>query len=115
MSDGLDAASKVVWDGRPWLTPALAGLTVEAVALAFVLSWVEFATGTALKAIGSAPLLLVTYGLVFLLWIGGAVRLAVVRATSHYVLRGPASRSSMGYSAGGSSPCLRLASQTSRS
>jgi uncharacterized membrane protein YdbT with pleckstrin-like domain len=78
----------VIWQGHPWITPGLAGLAIEALAIAIVLSWVEFATGIALRAIGAVPLLVVTYGLVLLLWFAGACRLALVRASSHYVLRG---------------------------
>lgn len=88
MSSRPDAASEVIWQGHPWIVPALAGLSIEAVALAIVLSWVELATGIALRAIGAVPLLVVTYGVVFLLWLGGAFRLALVRASSHYTLRG---------------------------
>jgi len=83
-----DEASEVLWQGSPWITPALAGLTIEGVAAAIVLSWVEFATGSALHRIGPVPLLVVTYGLVLLLWIAGAFRLALVRASSRYLLRG---------------------------
>jgi len=78
----------VVWQGHPWLTPALAGLTIEAVGVVAVLSWVQFAAGIALRSVGSVPLLVVTYGLVFLLWFAGALRLALIRASSHYILRG---------------------------
>jgi uncharacterized membrane protein YdbT with pleckstrin-like domain len=88
LSTQQDAASEVLWQGHPWITPALGGLTIEAVALAIVLSWVEFATGIAFKATGPVPLLVVSSGLVFLLWLGGAFRLALVRASSHYILRG---------------------------
>jgi uncharacterized membrane protein YdbT with pleckstrin-like domain len=68
--------------------PALIGLTIEAIALGIVLSWVEFATKVALFRVGSFPLLAVTYGSIFLLWLVGAVRLALIRASSHYTLRG---------------------------
>jgi uncharacterized membrane protein YdbT with pleckstrin-like domain len=78
----------VLWQGHPWITPALAGLTIEAVAAAIVLSWVEFAMHIAFKAVGPVPLLVATYGIVLLLWLGGSFRLALVRASSHYVLRG---------------------------
>jgi len=78
----------VVWQGHPWITPALAGLTIEAVALAIVLSWVELGTGSALKHVGPLPLIVVSYGLVGFLWLVGAIRLSLVRASSHYVLRG---------------------------
>jgi uncharacterized membrane protein YdbT with pleckstrin-like domain len=88
LSSQPDAASEVLWEGHPWITPALAGLTIELVALAVALSWVEFATHIAFKAVGPVPLLLVTYGVVLLLWIGGSFRLALVRASSHYILRG---------------------------
>ena len=88
MSSQPDAESEVVWQAHPWITPALAGLTIEAVAFAIVLSWAEFAAGVAVKAVGPVPLLAATYGLVFLLWLGGSFRLALVRASSHYTLRG---------------------------
>jgi uncharacterized membrane protein YdbT with pleckstrin-like domain len=88
LSSQPDTASEVIWQGHPWLTPALAGLTIGAIALALVLSWVEFATRIAFKAVGPVPLLVATYGLVFLLWIVGSFRLALIRASSHYVLRG---------------------------
>jgi uncharacterized membrane protein YdbT with pleckstrin-like domain len=78
----------VIWQGHPWITPALAGLTIEAVGLAVVVSWVEFSAGVAFKAFASVPLLAVTWGVVLLLWLGGAFRLALVRASSHYILRG---------------------------
>jgi hypothetical protein len=77
-----------VWQGHPWLAPQLAGLTIEAVVLAIVLSWVEFVAGIAFKGIGSIPLIVVTYGLVGVLWLAGAFRLALIRASSHYILRG---------------------------
>jgi hypothetical protein len=88
LSSQVDAASEVIWQGHPWITPALAGLTIEAATLAAVLSWVEFAVGIPFRAVGPVPLLLVTYGLVFLLWLVGALRLVLVRASSHYILRG---------------------------
>ena len=88
MNSQPDAASEVIWQGHPWITPALAALTIEAVTLAAVLSWVEFAIAVPFKAVGHVPLLVVTYGLVFVLWLIGAFRLALVRASSHYILRG---------------------------
>jgi uncharacterized membrane protein YdbT with pleckstrin-like domain len=78
----------VLWQGHPWITPALAGLTIEAVALAFILSWVELAMGIPFRAVGPVPLLVATYGLVLLLWLVGSFRLAMIRASSHYILRG---------------------------
>ena len=70
------------------MMPALMGLTIAATALAIALSCVEFATNVALLRIGLFPLLAATYGFIFLLWVGGAIRLALVRASSHYTLRG---------------------------
>jgi uncharacterized membrane protein YdbT with pleckstrin-like domain len=88
LSDQPTAASQVIWEGHPWMGPALIALTVEAVTLGIVLSWVEFVAKVALFRIGSFPLLAVTFGSIFLLWLLGAVRLALVRASSHYTLRG---------------------------
>ncbi len=88
MTSQPDEASSVVWEGHPWITPGLIGLTIEVIALAIILSWVELVTGIGFRGFASVPLLAWTYGLVFVLWLIGAMRLAMIRASSHYTLRG---------------------------
>ncbi|MDA4117952.1 MAG: PH domain-containing protein [Thaumarchaeota archaeon] len=88
MSVKNDAVSKVDWVGHPWVTPALIWLTVEVIALAIALTWVELIAKLAFTSVGSFPFVVVTYGLVALVWFIGAVRLALIRASHKYTLRG---------------------------
>lgn len=88
MSNLHDEASSVVWEGHPWVMPGLIGLTIEVVALAIILSWAEVVTGYALQAFMTIPFLILTYAAVFVIWLIGALRLALIRAASHYTLRG---------------------------
>jgi uncharacterized membrane protein YdbT with pleckstrin-like domain len=88
MSGEADSASQVVWEGHPWVVPGLIGLTIEVVALAIILSWVEIVTGAGFQSLLTVPLLGWTYAAVFVIWLAGALRLALIRASSHYTLRG---------------------------
>jgi membrane protein implicated in regulation of membrane protease activity len=83
-----DISATIDWQGHPWMTPALIWLTVEALALAIILSWIELFGRVAFMHIGSVPLLDATLGFVILFWLIGALRLAITRATNKYTLRG---------------------------
>ena len=78
----------MVWEGHPWVTPGLVGLTIEVVALAIILSWVELLSGIALRTLIGIPDIVWTYAAVFAIWLIGSLRLALIRASSHYTLRG---------------------------
>jgi hypothetical protein len=76
--------SRVIWEGSPWILPGLVGLTIEAVALTIFLTWTELA----LLKVGSIEIVGATYALIGLLWLTGATRLALVKWSNHYALRG---------------------------
>ncbi len=81
-------ATEVDWTGHPWVVPAFIWLTVEAVALGIVLATGEFLGNLAFRHMGPFGLIAWTMGFVFLLWLIGSLRLAVLRASNKYVLRG---------------------------
>jgi uncharacterized membrane protein YdbT with pleckstrin-like domain len=70
------------------MTPALVGLTIEALALAIVLSWGELLAHVAFRDVGPITVLDATLAIAFLIWLGGSLRLAIIRATHRYTLRG---------------------------
>jgi uncharacterized membrane protein YdbT with pleckstrin-like domain len=70
------------------MTPGLIGLTIGVVALAALLSWVEFVAGVGFSRFASVPLLVWTFGATSAIWLVGALRLALIRSSSHYTLRG---------------------------
>jgi uncharacterized membrane protein YdbT with pleckstrin-like domain len=88
MSTQTDISATIDWQGHPWVTPALIWLSVEALALALVLSWAELFEHIASRSMGPVPVLAATLAFVFVLWLIGAVRLAIIRATNKYTLRG---------------------------
>jgi uncharacterized membrane protein YdbT with pleckstrin-like domain len=74
----------VFWEGSPWILPALVGLTVVSVALVISLTWVELA----ILRVGSFYIVGATYLLIALFWLVRALRLALVKWSNHYALRG---------------------------
>ena len=76
--------SRVIWEGSPWILPGLMGLTIGAAALAISLTWVELA----ILQVGSLEIVGATYAVVGLLLLVGATRLASVKWSNHYALRG---------------------------
>jgi hypothetical protein len=81
-------ASEVDWEGHPWMLPSFIVLTVEAAALAIILSAGEFAGNLAYRRIGPLSLIDITLGFVLFLWLVGTIRLAIQRASNKYTLRG---------------------------
>jgi len=76
--------SRVIWEGSPWILPGLVGLTIGFAALAISLTWVELA----ILQVGSLEIVGATYAVIGLLWLVGATRLASVKWSNHYALRG---------------------------
>ena len=76
--------SRVIWEGSPWILPGLMGLTIGFAALAISLTWVELA----ILQVGSLEIVGATYAVIGLLWLVGATRLASVKWSNHYALRG---------------------------
>jgi uncharacterized membrane protein YdbT with pleckstrin-like domain len=83
-----DISAGIDWQGHPWMTPSLVWLSIEAIALAVVLAWGELLGHLAFRHIGSVPVLYATLAIIFLIWLVGSMRLAIIRATHKYTLRG---------------------------
>ena len=81
------AQSSVLWVGHPWVGPRLAAMTIALVAVGVALSWAEFRSGIAFVAFLRVPLIAVTFFGLGVLWLLGALSLAVFRASYRYVLR----------------------------
>jgi uncharacterized membrane protein YdbT with pleckstrin-like domain len=82
MSEG-SRASDVLWEGSPWVTPGLVGVSLEAGLAAVFLTWLELAVIN----IGSLYVLAVTYAVIGALWLVGVARLEVLKASNHYALK----------------------------
>jgi len=76
--------SRVIWEGSPWILPGVVGLTIEAVFLAISLTWVELA----ILRVGSLEIVGATYAAIVFVWLVGATKLASVKWSNHYTLRG---------------------------
>ncbi len=83
MSNKRSEESGVIWEGSPWILPGLVGRSLEAVALAVSLTWLELAV----MKVGSLYIVGATYLLIGLFWVVGATRLALVSWSNHYALR----------------------------
>lgn len=70
------------------MTPGLIGLTVEVVALAIIPIVGRVRHGSRPRGLLVGPPAAWTYAAVFVVWLVGALRLALIRASSHYTLRG---------------------------
>jgi len=79
--------SDIVWEGHPWVVPRLIGMTIVLLVLGVFLTWAEFRFGYALTHVFSVPLILLTYGGIGIIWILGALNLAILRARHKYTLR----------------------------
>jgi uncharacterized membrane protein YdbT with pleckstrin-like domain len=84
LSDKDSQESRVIWEASPWILPGLIGVTIAAVALLISLTWVELA----ILRVGSLYIVGATYLLIGLFWLVRAMRLALVRWSNHYALRG---------------------------
>jgi uncharacterized membrane protein YdbT with pleckstrin-like domain len=81
------SSSAVVWEGHPWVVPRLAGFTLVLLVIGVLLTWFEFRVGDALTHFFSIPLIGLTYGIIGVLWLIGALDLAILRASRKYTLR----------------------------
>ncbi len=82
LSDG-SSASDVLWEGSPWVTPGLVGVTLEAVALFVFLTWFELAV----LNVGSLYLVAASYLVVGIIWVAAVARLELLKLSNHYALR----------------------------
>jgi len=77
------SASDVLWEGSPWVTPGLVGVTLEAVASVVFLTWLELAV----LNVGSLYVVAATYTVVGALWVAAVARLELLKLSNHYALR----------------------------
>lgn len=77
-------ASEVLWEGSPWVVPGLIGLTIEGITAVVLLSWLELFV----VKVSSLSILGITYLLIAVLWLAGATRLELIKASNQYTLRG---------------------------
>jgi membrane protein YdbS with pleckstrin-like domain len=82
------APSSVLWVGRPWVVPRLAGMTIAILAIGLACAWAEFRSGMALTSFLHVPLIGITFFVLGFVWLLGALDLAILRASHKYVLRG---------------------------
>ena len=73
----------MIWEGSPWILPGLVGLTIAAAGLTISLTWVELA----ILNVGSLEFVGATFAMIGLLWLVGAMRLALVKWSNNYALR----------------------------
>jgi membrane protein YdbS with pleckstrin-like domain len=82
MSDS-SPASDVLWEGSPWVTPGLVGVSAEALAAVTFLTWFELAV----LNVGSIYVVAATFLVVAALWLVGVARLELLKASNHYALK----------------------------
>ena len=73
----------MIWHSSPWILPGFIGLTMGAVALAISFMWVELA----ILKVPSLEFVGATLALIGVLWLVGAMRLALVKWSNNYALR----------------------------
>ena len=79
--------SSILWVGHPWVVPRLAAMTIAIVAIGVGLGWAEFRSGVLFLTIMRVPLVAVTFLALGVVWLIGALSLAILRASHKYVLR----------------------------
>jgi uncharacterized membrane protein YdbT with pleckstrin-like domain len=79
--------SDVLWKGHPSVLPAFISSTFAVIIVGIVLTWFEVSFKIAFAPIASFPLLALSYLVILFLWLVSALRLAVVRSSSTYILR----------------------------
>lgn len=82
MSEGALPQKGAIWVGRPWVTPGLVALTLEASVLAVAVTYAE----VGLLSLGF-PILGPSLLLVGLLWLLGVARLELLAVSNLYTLR----------------------------
>jgi uncharacterized membrane protein YdbT with pleckstrin-like domain len=84
---GIRAQERALWKGKPWVLPSVVGRTILAIAVAIVVTWLEFLFGLANKPFLNFPILLWTILVILLAWAASLVPLMAIRVSNNYVLR----------------------------
>ena len=85
---GIRAQERALWKGKPWVLPSAVGRTVLAIAIAIVVTSLEFF----IPSLTNTPplnitIFLLTILVILLAWAASLVPLIAIRASNNYVLR----------------------------
>lgn len=83
----LNTKARELWTGKPWILPNAVARSAVAIAIAVVISWLEFYFNVEGKSILNLPIILWTLLAIFLVWVLSLVHLLVLRASNTYILR----------------------------
>jgi len=85
---GIRTQERALWKGKPWVLPSAVGRTALAIAVAVVVTWLEFfIPGLANTPFPIIPIFLWTILVIFFAWAASLVPLIAIRASNNYVLR----------------------------
>ncbi len=83
----MEAATDVIWTGRPWIGPALAIRTVGLIIVGVFATVALSVMGLLFNSLLSIPSYLWVYAFLALIWLVSVAGLMVRRASSRYILR----------------------------
>jgi membrane protein YdbS with pleckstrin-like domain len=80
-------SSSIVWQGRPWIAPAVVSRTIFVFLVVAVTIWLEYASATSGDKIAGVSTVYWTIAAFFIIWLIGIAGLVVQRATNLYTLK----------------------------
>ena len=80
-------SGSIVWQGRPWIVPAVVSRTIVVFLVTFVFVWLESASGTAGDKIAGVSMVYWTVVAFLIIWLISLAGLLVQRATNLYTLK----------------------------
>jgi uncharacterized membrane protein YdbT with pleckstrin-like domain len=84
---GIATQERALWKGKPWVLPSAVGRTIMAIAVAIVVTWLEFFLGFANTPFLNIAIFLWTILVILVAWAASLVPLMAIRASNNYVLR----------------------------
>lgn len=87
MSNTTDSSNSILWQGRPWITPAAVARSVVFIIVGFIFVWIEFYTKTANDLFFGVNIVIWTILAFLVIWLISLTGLLVQRATNAYALR----------------------------
>jgi membrane protein YdbS with pleckstrin-like domain len=80
-------SSSIIWQGRPWIAPAIVSRTIVVFLVAAVIVGLEYASATSSDKIAGVSVVYWTIVAFFVIWLIGIAGLVVQRATNLYTLK----------------------------
>jgi uncharacterized membrane protein YdbT with pleckstrin-like domain len=77
----------ILWKGRPWITPQVAGVTIIMVALGIVVIWLEFFLDDVIVPVLGIWLIYWTIIVFAVIWLVWVLRYVLERASEKYTLK----------------------------